>query len=66
MLGHGDLTKTGSICHYHETTKNVFIFRNLSLKTDELSSGTKCLNKLLVIVIVIMYADEMKNVGRNI
>ena len=21
MLGHGDLTKTGSICRYHETTK---------------------------------------------
>ena len=21
MLGHGDFTKTGSICRYHETTK---------------------------------------------
>ena len=21
MLSHGDLTKTGSICRYHETTK---------------------------------------------
>ena len=21
MLGHGDLTKTGSICRYHETTR---------------------------------------------
>ena len=29
MLGHGDLTKTGSICRYHETTKT-----NLKMKHE--------------------------------
>ena len=24
MLGHGDLTKTGSICRYHETTNHMY------------------------------------------
>ena len=30
MLGQGDLTKTGSICRYHETTKTKFENKTLN------------------------------------
>ena len=59
MLGYGDLTKTGSICRYHETTKTKSEIKH-KINYGIGSFYSRGAGKLKVCLVQIFYITKLK------